>query len=118
MMKQSKALMRAFHSIIEKDVGKLINSLHSGGTEYLTELTPQELETWKTISLTLQQSDVLRKAVESTGRLIVFGILSIIDGVSYVADSDVPDLALVNRETREDIADQFLHDEFVEQRMD
>ena len=118
MSKESKALMKELHSIIEHDIDDLVRCLQTKeGQIVKDELTEDDIKVLKTISLTTEQTSVVRKLARATGRLIVFGILTMIDGVSYVS-TEIPDLALVNRETREDIADQFLHDEFVKQSGD
>ncbi len=119
MSKESKALMKAFHSHIDDDVDRLVRTLEAkGDPANLAALTDQEAKVLSSISLTKEQLSVIRKLARSAGRLTVFGILSIIDGVSYAVDESVPDLALVNRETKEDIADQFWHDEFIMQQED
>jgi|SRR3989304_1490312 len=101
MSKESKALMKAFHSLIDDDADKLVHSLESrGDPTNLAALTDREARVLSTISLTKEELSVIRKLARSTGRLTVFGILSIIDGVSYAVDESVPDLALVNRETK------------------
>ena len=118
MSKESNALMKTLHSMIEHDVDDLIKCLQTKEGQIVNdELTVQDINVLKAISLTSDQIIVVRKLAQATGRLIVFGMLTIIDGVSYVS-TDIPDLALVNRDTRKDIADKFLHDEFIEQQKD
>lgn len=119
MSKESKALMKSFHSLIDNDVEKFMRTLEGKADPTgLGDLTDQEARVLSNISLTQEQLIVIRKLAQSSSRLTVFGILSIIDGASYAVDESVPDLAIVNRQTKEDIADQFWHDEFIDQQED
>ena len=118
MSEVSKSLMRTFHSLIDHGVDGLIDCLETRKHESaLDDFTDEDNRILETISLTNEQLGVVRKLAREAGKLTVFGILCVIDGVSY-ANMEIPDLALVNRETKEDIAEKFLHDEFVEQTAD
>ncbi len=120
MSKASKAFLRELHTLINYDVSiameaitgsKLIEHSDSVG---LVGLSEKEIRALGNIHLTPEQVLALKKALIATGRGIVFGLLCIIDGVAYTESEDIPDLALVNRATGENLSDQFLHDEFYE----
>ena len=113
MSKESQALLKAFHSIIEQNVNDLSDLLVKRKTHnVLLKLTGEEFKILETISLTPRQVDVLRKGMLSMGQGIVFSLLCIFDGVADV-EKAIPDLAIVDRNTKKDIAEQFWHDEFI-----
>jgi len=113
MSKESQALLNGFQSRIEQNVNDLADFLAKRKTQYpLLELTEDDYKVLETISLTPRQVGVLRKGLMAMGQGIVFSLLCIIDGVSYV-EKAIPDLAIVDRNTRKDISEQFLHDEFI-----
>lgn len=113
MSKESTALLNAIHSIINKKVNDMVDNLLFKGSfnSPSLKLTNDELRALENISLTPYQISAIRKVMLAIGQGIVFSLLCIIDGVSYV--DEIPDLALVNRNTKKDISEQFLHDEFI-----
>jgi len=113
MSKESQALLNAFHSIIEHNASELYDSLVKKKMRNpLVQLTERERKVLETISLTPNQMSVLHKGMIAMGEGIVFSLLCIIDGVADV-ESTIPALAIVDRETKKDIAEQFWHDEFI-----
>ena len=50
--------------------------------------------------------------MDELGRSVAFNILSLIDGVVYIDEEELPDLALIDKATGEEITEGFLHDEF------
>jgi len=117
MTKASRALLLEFHRIIENDVSDMLSAvtnIHLTERKGLLKLTNGEIEILRGINLSLEQQETLRLALVELSRGIVFGILAIVDGVAFPESEDIPDLALVDRETGNDIGDQFLHDEFYE----
>ena len=100
MSKESQALLNAFHSIIEQNASELYDSLVKKNMQNpLVRLTERELKVLETISLTPNQMSVLHKGMIAMGEGIVFSLLCIIDGVADV-ERTIPDLAIVDRETK------------------
>jgi len=110
MSEAGNALLRELHSLVLSDAHTLLQAIQQGGKP-LAGLTDDELTDLRSIHLTQAQTTALEKALVALGRGVIFGLLCIIDGVSYTHES-IPDLALVSRETRQDISDGLLHDEF------
>jgi hypothetical protein len=115
MSKESKALLKEFHSIVDYYAADLMIALkgRQGFENPLLRLDKDDLNSISSISLTIQQVKLLQRCMEAMGQGVVFSILSIIDGVADV-DEKIPDLAIVNRQTKEEITDQFWHDQFVD----
>jgi hypothetical protein len=113
MSKESQALLSAFHSIIEHNSNNLYELLvNHKSRNPLLNLTEAEIEELNTISLNSQQMNVVYKGVIAMGEGIVFELLCIIDGVADV-ENTIPDLAIVDRETKNEIVNRFWHDEFI-----
>jgi hypothetical protein len=114
MSKESKAILNEFHVVIEEVVKDTVDDLliKREINTPLINLSKDESKDLESLSLTQAQIDVLRKGMIALGQSIVFNILCIIDGV-YDAKNEIPDLAIVDRTTNKNIADQFLHDEFL-----
>jgi hypothetical protein len=114
MSKESQALLNEFNSVIKQIVNEYVDSLFvkRKTVQPLLQLTNDEIKVLETISLTPHQVNILRKGMLAMGQGIVFSLLCIIDGVTDVVNV-IPDLAIIDRNTKQDIADQFLHDEFI-----
>ena len=117
MSKESRALLTVVHRMINKDVSATLAAITDGPIderEALLKLGDEEIKLLRGIRFSSVQREALRQALMELSRGIVFGILCIIDGVAYTESEDIPDLALVDRDTGKNIADMLLHDEFYE----
>lgn len=117
MSKESQAFLRELHNKIDYWTTLTIDAVT--GSESIIErgnlgISEEDVKALRKVQLTPEQVLALKKALTEMGRGVVFGLLCIIDGVAYTESEDIPDLALVNRATAEDLSDQFLHDEFYE----
>ncbi len=115
MSRESKALLMELHSIIREQASEMTDFFLSQQDPRNPLLHPNEIDIkeLRKLSLTSRQKVILRQCMLALGRQIVFSTLSLIDGVSDV-DTVIPDLSLVNHETKKEITDQFLHDEFID----
>jgi hypothetical protein len=116
MSQESQALLKTLDVSINRDASVVMQAITNHEQDdhsVLPGLSKEDRRILRTIQLTAEQIAVLQKAFVEMGRQVIFDFLCMIDGVAYTPD-DVPDLALVNRLTRADITDQFLHDEFYE----
>lgn len=114
MSKQSQAFLTELDSIIRERAAAMTDFILGRGDSKnpLLELSAPDTLELRSMSLTTRQAAILGQAMRELGRQIIFSALCIIDGVSYV-DPAIPALSLVERDTRRDINDEFLHDEFV-----
>jgi len=101
--------MKELHTIISDSIGYAENVLYGTGTssnDYLGgNLSVDDISILRTIFLSKKQKYAMRKLLLALGRLSVVGALSVIDGVVMSEKFDLPDLALVNRNSQKDIAD-------------
>lgn len=119
---ESKILMRELHTLISDTVRyteKILFGSEITSNDYLGgNISKEDISTLRTIDLSEKQKKSIIRLLNATGRLSVAGTLSVIDGVILSDKFDLPDLSLVNRETKRDIADEFLLNEEFYQMMD
>jgi hypothetical protein len=115
MTNKSEALLTEFHEIINEYTIEFTNMLvvSAKAQSSLLQLSKDEQNALRSFQFTEQQIDLLRKVMTITCQGVVFGILSVFDGVSDVNDA-ISDIALIDRATMKEISDGYLHDEFVQ----
>lgn len=115
MSTDSRAFLRELHTIIDELSPSFVDMLSAKKTiqNIPLLLEDEDINILKSISLTEQQADAIKKLAVSFGREVVFSLLCIIDGVADTKN-EIPDLLIVNRQTMKEINEEFLHDEFVE----
>ena len=114
MSKECKALMLEIRQMIESIVAEFTDSLSDSKEVRGLDINQEDAEILKDTLLTTRQLSALKTVLEQMGIQTVFSLLCIVDGVTYTESEDIPDLALVNRATRENICEDFLHDAFCE----
>ncbi len=117
MSVESMVLMKELHALISDSIGYIENVLYGTGissNDYLGgNLSVDDISTLRTLSLSERQKHSMNKLLLALGRLSVVGVLSVIDGVVVSDKLDLPDLSLVNRDSKKDIADDLpLNEEF------
>ncbi len=116
MADAGKSLCKEVHHTIKGSVKETLKML-TGEKEWddllLSKLTLEQVESLKKLQLTSIQICALGKVLTSMEESSFFHFMCIIDSVADTQE-ELPDLAIVDRETREDIFNQFLHDEFFE----
>jgi hypothetical protein len=112
MSTASKTLMRELMRNIESSTLEVVNAITAGEGQS-TLLKQPDIETLQNALITPEQLNAFRATLREVGISTIFHFLCIIDGVSYT-EEELPDLALVSRDTKENICEQFLHDEFGE----
>lgn len=119
---ESKILMRELHVLISGSVNyaeEMLDRSEIIANDYLGgNISEDDIYTLRTIDLTVKQKNSLRKLLTAIGRLSVAGTLGVIDGVIISEKFDLPNLALINREAQQDIADEFLLNEEFYQYVD
>lgn len=119
---ESKLLMRELHVLISGSVNyaeEMLDRSEIIANDYLSgNISEDDIYTLRTIDLTVKQKNSLRKLLTAIGRLSVAGTLGVIDGVIISDKFDLPNLALINREAQQDIADEFLLNEEFYQYVD
>lgn len=117
---ESQSFFKEIYSLINSNIQKVIDVMQGEKQKEgspLIKLSTEDIQLLQSIKLTKAQLIVLKKALIETERNLIFGVLCIIDGVTYTVE-DIPDLALVNRSTGKSINQDFLHDEFYEAMYD
>lgn len=119
---ESKILMRELHVLISGSVNfaeEMLDRSEIIANDYLGgNISEDDIYTLRTIGLTVKQKNSFRKLLTAIGRLSVAGTLGVIDGVIISDKFDLPNLALINREAQQDIADEFLLNEEFYQYVD
>jgi hypothetical protein len=115
MTAESSALLKEFHFIINQHTLDMTDSLFGQQDikNPLLHLSDDDISVIRIMSLNSHQKAILQKGMLALGQEIVFSILCVLDGVSDVTPA-IPDLAIVIRETKKEISDSYLHDEFIE----
>jgi len=113
MSKPSAIFLRGVHQSIDMSAKWAMGAL--GKAPYDDDhygTIREELAVLRGIRLKQAQANALEKLMIELGRSVAFDLLSMIDGVVYSEGEELPDMALIDRATGQDIADGFLHDEF------
>jgi hypothetical protein len=115
MTNESRILLGEFHAILQGNARRVMDELKSNpsGLNTTLQLAEQDVRVLGRAIKTQEEREVLAKVLVAYGRLGVFSMLGIIDGVVETGEA-LPDLSIVNRETGEEINEGFLHDEFTE----
>lgn len=117
MSTESMILVKEFHALISDTIVYAENVLYGTGissNDYMGgNISEEDIFVLRTIHLSEKQKLSINKLLLAIGRLSVVGVLSVIDGVVISDKFDLPDLSLVKRDTKREIADEFfLNEEF------
>lgn len=117
MSTESKTFMKELHIIISDSIDYTENVLYGTGVssnDFLGgNLSAEDITILRTISLSRKQRYSMHKLLLALGRISVVGVLGVIDGVIVSEKFDLPDLSLVNRDSKKDIAEDLpLNEEF------
>lgn len=93
--------------------GNMLSGREKSANDYLGgNLNVDDITILKSIPFSDEQKKALMKLLLAVGRLSVTGVLSVIDGVIMSENHELPELSLINRNTGENITDDFLNEEF------
>jgi len=115
MSMTSEALMKEIHQIIEESVEWAIRLVGpKSDRRSPSTLSDEDKAALRRIALNDQTEQALRRLIAEVGRSVAFGVFSTIDGVAVREGLELPDLALVERDTGQSLSEGFLHDDFSE----
>jgi hypothetical protein len=115
----SELFMKEIHQIITESAdGAMLCVGPMSDLRSPSIMSDQARKTLHEIVLNDEEEKAFRVLLTEVGRSVAFGIFSTVDGVADREGLELPDLALVVRETGRDLSDGFLHDEFYEQAPD
>ncbi len=114
MSEQETAFLREIYSLTKSTVDDLNRLLFEKipGETYTFRFTPDQLKILENLNLEPAEAELLKKALRIMAMKVVYDTLCVIDGIVYTEEK-VGDLALIDRETGQNIADDFLYEAFV-----
>ena len=114
MSNEGRTFLQVVRNIINDTSSRILKDVFvQSGKDKLVELTDNEMELVRQLGLHQAHYEILEKVLLTMGDDVVFRIFCILDGVTYTSP-EIPDLALINRDTGAPIVDGYLHEEFEE----
>jgi len=119
MSNPTEQFMREVHQVIAESAGWAIGFIGpAGDIEAPSTLGKPDKVLLRRIVLSQAELRALEALMAEVGRSIAFSIFSTIDGVADRDGLELPDLALIDRDTGKHLAEGFLHDKFYELSQD
>lgn len=107
--------MREIHQVIAESAGWAVGLIGpTDDREAPSTLGNSDRELLRGISLSQAELNALNALMIEVGRSVAFSVFTTIGGVADREGLELPELALIDRNTGKDLAQGFLHDEFYE----